>query len=311
MRRAINIVRGAVAKNEALPILTHIHVYNGRVQASNGRIVIDTPCPKFKDMNFTVSLKDFVLAIDACDNDPNIVVKESKLTITSGKFKANITMLPEAYPVVINDISVANKTNVKILELMKRLLPFVSDNANKAWSCGIFFDKNNAYATNSVVLVTSKCDDIGSVNISSECVEEIIRIGMEPTHILSEPNHISFFFEDETWIRATTLNTNWPNVEPFIPKSVEGIEITDEFRADLKRVALFSKDNRIHFSANGISDTTGEIVVQDYDLFDSWFNSQYIKSVCNIADRICLSTYPKPCGFIGENIKGMIIGIIP
>lgn len=312
MKSAINFVRGAVAKNEAIPILTHIHVYDGRCQASNGRIVIDAPAPKLTGFNFTCPVKEFMLAIDNCDGEPDLSAKDGKLTVKSGKFKASLSMLPEEYPVMSANRAGAADIEIKILPVLRLLQPFISTDSNRPWSCGIFFDGNHAYATNNVVMLTTPCDDIGTINLSSACVDELLRIGEEPVAMLPEENSIIFFYDNGAWLKAMTLSTNWPDVSAFIPQSIEGIAITDEIKRDITRVAAFTdKNDQIHFGSHGISTQNEETIVEDYDFPESWFKGVHLCNVIRTATEIDFAKYPKPCPFIGENIKGVIIGCLP
>jgi len=312
MKSAINFVRGAVAKNETIPILTHIHVYSARIQASNGRIVIDTPCPELKGFEFTSPVKTFVLAIDNCPSEPQLSAKDHVLTIKSGKFKVSFPMLPEEYPVVSIDKSESQPISIKLLPVLRKLQPFISQDANQQWSCGIFFNGPNAYATNNVVMATTPCDDIGIINLSSACIDELLRIGNEPIGIIRGENHVVFLYEGGAWLRANTLATNWPDVGRFIPGHVEGFEVDDDFRADFNRVALFTaKDDTVHLNEDGIRTFDGSTEITEYDLPDCYFKATHLSNVLSIAEIIDFSLYPKPCPWIGNNTRGVIIGVDP
>ena len=310
MKDAINFVKGAVAKNDAVPILTHIHVYDGRIQASNGKLCIDTPCVDFAGYNFTTQVKDFVMAIEACASEPIISVKNDTLTVKSGKFKANFKMLPEEYPLMSIDTSSIIKPDIKILQTIKTLLPFVSTDSNRPWSCGILFDGDNAYATNSVVMITTKTTNLGLFNLSAACANELVRIGKEPVGVSVDEHHITFIYDDGSWIRANNLSTSWPDVSHFIPQSVDGVQITDEIKKDVNLVSMFAKNNKVHLGKT-ISTTDNETAIENYDFPDCYFGADNINLVLQVADNIELSSYPKPCAFAGERVKGVIIGVLP
>lgn len=310
MKTAINFVRGAVAKNDAIPILTQMHVYDGRIQASNGRICIDAPCDELKGLNFTSPVKSFVLAIDNCEGEPNLSVKNNTITVKSGKFKATLAALPEEYPVMSIDKSKAVSVKVNILPVLRRLQPFIGTDNNRPWSCGIFFDGENAYATNNVVMVKTDCDNIGTINLSAQCVEELLRIREEPTRIITDISTVTFVYESGAWLKANTLSTNWPEVSQFIPASVGGITLTDELKRDINKVSMFvGKDSTISLGSHGVSTLDKETIVENYDLPESYFNSIHLGNVITSAKIIDFAKYPAPCPFIGDEIKGVIIGV--
>jgi hypothetical protein len=67
---------------------------------------------------------------------------------------------------------------------------------------------------------------------------------------------------------------------------------------------------------NGVVSTTsveeeqaGATVEVESVIHEGIFNFKYFLKLQGIADTIDLSTYPKPCLFMGENIKGVIIGM--
>ena len=309
MKKAINFVRGAVAKNDAVPILTHIHVYDGRVQTSNGKMCIDTPCEEFKGMNFTCKQKTFLLAIDNCDDEPELIVKADTLTVRSGKFKTSFKMLPEEYPLTEIDHSLIIKPNITILNVLRNLLPFVSDESKRPWAMGIFFNHEKAYATNAIVMAAMSVPDIGFFNLSADAATELIRINKEPVGVYSTENHLVFLYDDDSWIRANNLSTEWPDVSKFIPDEVNGTEVTANFIRDVERVGKFSPDTKVHFSEFGLRTTGDECTITDYDLPKSTFRVDIINSVLTVSDVIDLTKYPNPCPFMSADIKGVVIGM--
>jgi hypothetical protein len=161
-------------------------------------------------------------------------------------------------------------------------------------------------------MLTTKCDDIGRINISSACADELIRIGEEPDKIITDENAVVFMYSSGAWIKAQTLSTNWPDVSAYIPKEVDGTVLTPELIRDINKVAMFaSKDKALHLGPHGISTRDGETIVEDYDLPDCWFNAEHLTNVCAVADEIDFTTYPSACPFEGDDIKGVIIGLKP
>ena len=100
MIETLNIVKGAVANKAIVPVLTHFHIYDGRVQGSNGKLCIDAPLPELSALELTVPAVKFMQAVKACKGTPKLnVTPTGRLSVSSSTFRALLPLLPaESFP---------------------------------------------------------------------------------------------------------------------------------------------------------------------------------------------------------------------
>ena len=82
---ALSKVYGAVAEKDIVPILTHFHLYEGRIQGTNGRLCIDTPCPEISGLDVTLPAESFMKAVKVHEHDPSLSIKDHSLIIRKNR----------------------------------------------------------------------------------------------------------------------------------------------------------------------------------------------------------------------------------
>jgi len=312
MIEAINKVKGAVAKKDLLPILTHLHFYSGRVQGSNGKIVIDAPCPD-ASLNITVPLDPFVKALQACPGEPVLEVIGNNVRVTCGRFKADIAIdNSNLYPVMGPDLN--PHSCGEFLEALIILEPFMGSDASRDWACGINLSHGFAYATNNVSLVKSAITFEGQANISSNTVNELVRLCNQPTGIAYGTNTATFHYDDGTWVKSQLIAKAWPDISGFFKRSENMLPVDKDLLDDIMRVIPFAtkKTPTIKFCEDGIfvQGDNKEAEVTGYIFPTAFFRAEPLVEVLRVATEIDFSTYPKPCYFVGDGIEGVIIGCL-
>jgi DNA polymerase III sliding clamp (beta) subunit (PCNA family) len=318
MRDTLNLVRGAVSTKDLLPVLTHFHIYDGRVQGGNGRIAIDAPCPELAGFDCTVPAERFLKAVDACDGEPRLkLTAGGKLIVSKGKFRA---MLPLANHAAFPKITREHKHSVqtpraKLLPVLRKLYSFIGEDASRAWSCGVFFSGGYAWATNNVVLARVPYDEPRAYILPIFAVDELLRIGQEPAAIENEDNALSFGFVDGWWMRCQKLEGAWPDVAAFLPAQPSDSYAPAKALADaVRKVQPFCPDPKhpvIQTGPEGVSTLDGDMSasVGHDGLPPGRFRAEPLLAVLDAAAGIDLSTYPKACYWRGAGIDGVIVGL--
>lgn len=322
MRDALSLVRGAVSSKDLLPVLTHFHIYGGRVQGGNGRIAIDAPCPELAGFDCTVPAERFLAAIDACEGEPKLKLTEGgKLTVSKGKFRAILPLADHnTFPLTpmepkagsfLDDIKMP-----AILPILRKLYPFIGEDASRQWSCGVLFDEGYAWATNNVVLARMPSGILGNrMLLPVFAIDELLRIGQEPQSIQADNNAIWFYFKEGWWMRAQKLTGEWPNVAAFIPGTPPDTATSAELlRAAVRKVMPFCPDPKLPvvvLNEKGVSTLDGEMsaTVGTAALPEARFRAEPLLAVLDAAEAIDLTTAPKACYWRGEGIEGVVIGV--
>jgi DNA polymerase III sliding clamp (beta) subunit (PCNA family) len=315
MLDTLRFVRGAVATKDLIPVLTHYHISKGRIQGGNSRICIDAPIDM--DMDITVPAERFFKAIDSCEKEPTIKLTEGgKLSIKSGSFKATLPLSTDPFPLT-QPTGTAYQMGEGFILALNRIRPFITDDATRPWACGALIKKGKIYATNNVIL----CQIDFPVSFPEEVVipiytiDELIRIGKNPTSIKIAENQVTFFYPEDRWLTSNLFNVKWPDLEHYFDFSIEGIPLipTGLYSAVLKIIPFLPNSlvPTVYFKTTGVETGDGNVgATVDNILFekDSCFNATMIIKVLEIATHLDFSPYPKPCPFSAPGVKGVVVG---
>jgi DNA polymerase III sliding clamp (beta) subunit (PCNA family) len=326
MLEALRLVKGAVAKKDLTPVLTHFHVYDGRIQGTNGRLTLDAPCPDLTGLNFTVPADRFLKAVDACQGEPNLkVTPAGKLSITKGSFRA---LLPlgdhDAFPVAEPDTEIIKGRDdpMDLIPALTNARPFAAEDASRPWACGVLLNEDHAYATNNVAIIRTRLEGQfpEPLNIPSFAVDELLRLKHEPDVVTQDPdgNHVTFQYKDGSWLRTTVFALDWPDVDPLFQQFDEGAHgiprVPNGLLEAVETVLPFAPDPKapvIRLGADGVATEDGEMQasVGGYELPESAFRAEVLTQVLGVATHFDASNHPSPCPFYGPTLEGVMVGV--
>lgn len=312
-------VLGAVSSKDALPILTHFCIYNGRIQGSNGVVCVDSACSYFEGALFTVPALPFIKAVEACKNDPTMTVDDKgRLIIKEGKFKATIGLLSaDTYPrMQMTTTGAILDVTGPILPTIARLAPFISSDASRLWTQALLIHDGYAYATNNVVLVRSPIPVKGTVAIPAPAIQELLRLKEEPSHLLIDEGWMAFMYQDY-WIRSQLFTQEWPakmwelfnawavDDSYMVPSGMlEAVTTLIPFFPN-KRVPVVLLDEQGVSTQDGITTATVECA----QFPKSAYRLEPLRDVLQIATHVNFDAYPAPIPFKGPNVEGVMTGM--
>jgi hypothetical protein len=314
------LIKRGYAENSVLPALKAVHVHNGRIQSSDGKIVIDVECPELKDLTFSVNGSKFVKAIEACDGAPDkLTVTETYLTIKKGKFSARLPLLSEQYP--RTEFEYDDKEWIRITQplkpAIKAVMPFVGIDASRPWCCGALFTDNKMFATNNTVVVTRTYALINAAkfNLPAFAMTELAALDKEPTRMIVASNHVTFDY-GHFYFRSQLLSSDWPDVSrmldavtPKIPVVVEGLAKA------VAKVVDFCPDDEfqcIVFDGKNVTTTEGDIsaVVEGFELPEGRYRAVVLQSVLAHATHADFASYPGAIPFrTDDGLSGVFVGV--
>lgn len=317
MLKSLKFVQGAVAKKDYNPALTHFSIRNGKIKGTNGSLTLCAPIPI--DLIIKPKALPFVKAIQSCKGETVqlAVTPTGRLSIKAGKFKGLIECTEDQFPEYEPEGTwIALKDS--ILPAFKKLLDFTSEDASRVWSQGILLKGSKAYATNNVIAIEY---DLGwefpvIVNVPKTAIAEVVRVGQEPVGIMVAETSITFMYDKNHWIRTQLYELSWPDIEGVLNRESDQKEIPEGLFEAVETISPFVDDmGRILFR-NGIVSTTSEEEEQagasvevEGITYEGVYNFKYLLKLQGIANTIDFTAYPKPCQFIGDNIKGVIMGM--
>lgn len=322
MLAALKFVVGAVAKKDFVPALQHFSIQNGIIKGYNGMLSLCSPIP-IEALNVRPKALPLVKAIQACKETVAIhMTAGRRLSIKSGSFKALIECFDDEFPSVEPEGELVHLKG-ELLSVLKLLLPFVGEDASRPWAMGILLSGQSAFATNNVCLVEYWLgyDFPIALNIPKAAIIELLRIGIEPQAIQWAENNVTFHFPEGRWLRTQTYLTNWPQLDRILnggQLETHGIALSPDFWEALETLAPFADEYGRVFFTNGSASTASDstAATATFDLpeltaVEACFNLKKFLTLKPIIERIDLSEPSGPCRFIGDRLRGAIVGMRP
>lgn len=315
MLDAIRFVQGSVARKGFVPELTHFNIANKTIRGFNGHLSLCSPI-EF-DLDVSPKAVPFVKAIQGCDETIQLnVTPTGKLSIKSGKFRAQIECLPSEFPEVLPEGEEIPLTR-GIRDVLKKLLPFIAEDASRPWARGILLRGQSAFATNNINLVEYW---LGyhfpvEINIPRSAVVELVRIGEEPTSMQLAENSCTFHFPGKRWLRTNLNSTDWPDVSRVLNmREPKLTQVPEDLWVALEKMEPFVDEmGRIYFSpgmlATADSDDASSTVQLPGSTGTGIYNIKQLLLLQDVATRWCFGEGASPTLYFGENIRGAISGL--
>lgn len=315
MLKDLKFVQGAVAKKDLLPAMTHFRIEGGHVRGFNGQLAISSPIAF--DIDCNPKADQLVKAITQCGDEIVLsMTPAGKLRVQSGKFRAFVEVIEGETVHPEPEGEEVHFDGEQLLKACQHLYPFIGNDASRPWTNGVLLMGQSAFATNNVCLVEYW---LGSpfpfvVNVPRSCVNELLRVDEAPTHAQITERSITFHYTDGRWIRSQLFETTWPDLTKILDKPANPKPVPSEFFDGidtLKKVA--DGTSRIYFQdgllRTHLEEQTGGAYEVDGLDFGGCYNIAMLSLLKGVLTTADFTTYPEPCLFFGDRLRGAIIGM--
>lgn len=314
MLSELKFVQGAVAKKDFLPALTHFAIENGTVRGYNGTIALCCPIPF--DIACKPKAEPLVRAIGNCTETVALsMTPAGRLSVRSGGFKAFVDCVEGETPHLLPTGQDVTVDGVALLAALRAVQPFIGEDASRPWCNGVLLRGPSVFATNNVALVEYWAGATLpiEVNLPRAAVREILRIDEPPVSAQYDDHSVTLHYEGRRWLRTQLLSTAWPDLSrvldqpsapvPLDPKLFEGLATIKPFADKLGRVMF--REGQLCTHDN---DSEGASFAMD-GLPPAGVYSIEMLALLEGKHTVDFTTYPKPCQFFAENLRGAIIGM--
>lgn len=317
MLDAIKFTRGAIARKDFVAELTHFRIAEGRITGFNGTLALSSPIDL--DLDVRPRAATFAKAVHACETTITMhMTPAGRLSIKSGKFKALVDCLPDDHamtPVAPEGWEL--DLGPKFMDAIRSVAPFIGMDASRPWAMGVMLRGQSAFATNNVCFVEywHGHNMPFSMNIPKDCVVELLRINQDPVKVVASQNTITFHFSDGRWMRSALYVDNWPEQAfSLFDQHAFDYEPTPDglFEAMQKIKPFLDKDTRVWFRDGGIATSRHDEEGAHFeveDLIEGPCFQYPALALLENATHIDFMPHPKPCGFIADGMRGMILGL--
>lgn len=311
----LKFVQGAVAKKDFLPALTHFVMENGTVRGFNGTIAL---CSKIDfDLSCKPKGESLVRAIGNCSDTVQLTLTPAgRLAVKSGGFKAFVDCVDGETPHVLPTGKHVEVNGAALLVGLKALHEFIGEDASRPWSNGILLRGPSMYATNNVVVAEYWAGATLpiEVNLPRVAVRELLRIDTAPIGAQYDEHSVTFHYDGGRWLRTQLLPGDWPDLArvldnpssplPIDPAIFEGLRVIKPFADKLNRVYL--RDGAVH--THEVDGEGASFAVPGLTTLGI-YNLSMLELLDGVATGADFTTYPKPCMFFGDRLRGAIIGM--
>jgi DNA polymerase III sliding clamp (beta) subunit (PCNA family) len=317
---ALNFVKGAVARKDFVPALTHFLIKNRTIMGFNGQLALCSPIEV--DFECAPKADDFLRVINACSNYKETISlhmnENGKLVVRCGKFRAFVECVDAStYPAMVpSGETLPLKETAHILTALEHLMPFVAEDASRPWACGILFDGQCAYATNNIVLIQYWLGHQmpARINIPVSAVRELIRIGEHPVSLQMDGRRLTVRYKDGHWLSTQLFDIPWPDVSERFDGASNQAPFPEGFFDALDVLAPFTDEiGRCHLLEGRLSTVAtrdGGKSVEVAGLVEGGcFNLKQLINLKAVARTIDFTQYPAAVRFAGKVSRGIICGI--
>lgn len=315
MLTQLKFVQGAVAKKDFLPALTHFAIENGTVRGYNGTIALCSPIPF--DIACKPKAEPLVRAIANCSDTVQLSLTQAgRLSVRSGSFKAFVDCVEGETPHVLPSGERVAIDGAVVMAAITAVQPFIGEDASRPWCNGVLLRGPSVFATNNITLVEYWAGATlpVPVNIPRVAVREMVRIGEAPEAAQFDDHSVTFHYSGNRWLRTQLLSSDWPdlsrildqpsNPQPLDARIFEGLDIIKPFADKLNRVLFRDGALCTH-------EQDGEGARYEIEGFSvpGVYNVGMLELLNGTAHTVDFSTYPKPCLFFGDRLRGAIVGM--
>lgn len=316
MLKELQFVKGAVAKKDYDPTLTHFLIRNRRVWGFNGVIGLSSPIEC--DLDIAPAGLPFLKALNACEETVAMHLSPNgQLVIRSGNFRTAVNCVPPEEHKALPPAGGFVELEGNMLSALRKLEPFIATDASRPWACGILFRGSSAFATNNITFIEFW---LGSkfpieVNIPTLAVRELLRIGVEPLGLQVCDDRLTFYYPEGKWLMTKLSALNWPAMDAVF-QLTEGASyepICETLMAAITKLKPFTDDmGRVIFDGKRVRCSEDE----DTTFIDlpsappaGKFNCEQLLALEGVAREIDFTRYPKPVPFRGERVRGVVAGL--
>ena len=320
MLEILKFVRAAVCKEGHVPSRMHFRIRSGTIQANNGKLAIQCPFPS--DIDCCPHAGQFYKAIAACEDVISMHIESGKLIVRSGRFRSVVDLCDSTS---FHDfIPIGQRVPVPqpMLPILRKLIPFVTDDERRPWACGVHFDGNSAMATNSICIVQHWLPLAFPVpvNIPKEAVSELLRLKIEPLEIQFSVNAVVFHLPDNAWIACIPIEYKWPDTskvfataENFAGTYTNEAQLNSLLN-DVAKLDGFTNELGVIYFHKGTVSTVpsgrqGTSIDCPFSPGVGVFRADQLAALRGIVDCIGFTAYPSPVPFYGGKLlRGVMAG---
>jgi len=323
---SLKFVQGAIGSTRLEPRLSYFLIKDGYVTGTNGHIQLSSPIDT--DAVIAPRAREFVRALEQCEDEIEMFLTQSgNLRLTSGEFTAVVPAmnLDEMYVLERPTGGETVFIPTDLLEVVKMIKPYISDDASRDWSTGVLMGNGYAYATNNIIIARFNTGLKTSLwfNLPLHVIDEMVRINDNPNYISIHrlTQQVTLHYPGHRLLHSTLGPMNWPDLNNILRmldlSDSVGVPV-DELLGHVEKIKHFlDKEGRVFISPDAVFTSTdyteqGAIVKCTTNVDHTvCFHHSMLQKIAGEGNMVDLNKYPGPCPVWNPNnsMLGAIVGV--
>lgn len=319
MQDAIAKVKSALGLKDIASHLSHFLVQGGMIMASDNRITAAAPFP-FTELSFLVPGPEFERLINKFEGDCTFALDDKNMTLTlkCGKIKGTLKVLSPELVVYKPSEGQWHDLPSDLLDALRKIRPFVSDNAVHFWALSVCIAKNAVFATNNVVVARADVSDFDGEGrlLPSWAVDYILAHPCKIEALITDEGSMTFMFSDGSWMKSQLIDSKFPEAAAKLIDTLPECRfaLDDEWRRGYDCISSMAEniidihaDKMVAILGHGETEYTVNSPIPTDKPYSRWAK-KFIDPVIAGATHFQPDIWPKPAPFIGPGLKGLIVG---
>ena len=295
---------------------THIYLGGNWAAASNGVIAIAT---KIEEDVFACPNAKLLQEALSRSTEFELKKRPNDIQLISGKFKANIPCIDAGLLTIPSPDDATNEVTNSLITAFEAAGTLVDENGQDIVDVSMLLNGRSVIASNRAVIF--ECwhgiDLPTGLSLPKAIVEPLVKAGKKLTKIGGSQSSVTFYFEDESWIKTQLFVKKWPDtVGSLLDRECNPKPVPAGLWEALAAIAPFSTDGACYFENGRILSHPSQDAGASYELAGGPDGRSFtikqlslIKPYAKTIDFFAKGPHGGSMAvFFGENIRGCIAG---
>ncbi len=293
------------------PMETHCIVGNRAIVAFNG--VLGAGHLINEDLICAPHTKRFIDALERCGVDLVITQSDDNVSLRSEKFRVTIPCLPVGTLTYITPDTPVAAVNDILKDGFKAVSVLVADASEHVVTASILLRGGSMVSTNRHVMLEfwHGIDLPPALAIPKAAAMAVAKCTKKLTAFGFSDHSVTFWFEDNSWIRSQRYVEAWPDVDRILNQPSKAWPLPTLFYTAVNAVMPFCEEDSIYLRQTVVSSHEEATQGASYEcegLPESMaFNPKYLKLIEPCIKTIDWATNPSAAYFFGERIRGVVM----
>lgn len=304
-----------ILKDDGQPYETHAVMANNWLTAHNQ--VLGMGIKIAEDLRACPNAYLLKEALSKCGDTFSITDLQTKLSIASGKFRAQVPCIPpENLSPALPDAPCALIDN-KLRDAIAALAPLATEGLDRIVTASFLINGGSVTATDARVIIQAwhGIDLPPELAIPKAAIDPILKNNKTFKAFGFSKSSATFYYEDDSWLKSQFYVDKWPDVAFILDKKVNLWPIPDGFYDALKALEPFSDNGCVYFDSNVMRSHQDESKGASYDVYGlpkgPAFQIKQLRMMEHFAktvDFLVPHNGHRMAIFYGDNVRGAIAG---